>query len=954
MIRLLLAPLALAVAPVPGLAQTPAAPPPPPRFDVALRYRITSARDQHVAAYDAMVEHLRASGFAFVPPLEDLPETDREDRTKHLLTGTVGGRDFLKLLADAHVETLLLTRPELRKAPPTAKQRVTVRLELKGGFQPARQRELANQARVLLRELGFVESPGYDDRGYTGQRHTRLLGTVPGSALTPLPAALLGTLPVDQIPAPVLLRDLRDQIGGWFGAHIQPEDLPMPLRLVTPVTVIEVLPDPNPPPPWAPPPARGKSASLDKISADLWALAGDKEKANDVVRMEVILATTPGDFAVGWRDALVAAAPSLFVEGRLGPIVTCVARAGQALGLAELPLVSTVRLPRPARVAVAAGIKTDGDNARALAQSGLADLHKRGFRGRCDPRTPVRVAVIDADFSGYEELVKAKRLPANTRYLDLTAERSYDLLPEPPANGPGGPGHGARCALAVALAAPEAELTLIRIDPAAPYQLRTLAEYLNGEAGHSEYLIQRRSELVTESALLRLQREALLKERAKVLESYEDEQDFDRVYGILGAAGEWLFSARRWHAHRLEEFEQEVAAHRTRELRYLKLAKDLMDLRGTHIVSSSLVWNDGYPLGGSSPLSRWFDELPHPNFLWFQSAGNTAGQSWAGPFRDGDGNGVMEFAAPEQKLPPGRWTRELNFLGWWPYGGAQALVLPAGARIRVSVQWREPHDPTLYFRPGEPDRYRRPLAELRLVVLRQRDPQAKLLPADAFEVVGRAEGLPQRLDNQPNASTYEQVVEFTVPQAGRYAVRVERQVPERWALFADPVSGRQGLGLLDGLAPTGIRPLGTATLPELEKNWELRTRLFVSAIDDKVGLQGRPVFADFATDLGTIGMPADARSLVTVGAAGFDNRPQPYSAKGPPAHLELVVSPQALAYDRLQLAAKPPGVAFGTSVATPFAAGLAASLRGSRVSWAEFMRNLCQRSGAVLVAPRGK
>ena len=832
--RLLFAALALAVAPVPGLAQMPPASPQPARFDVALRYRITSARDQHVAAYDAMVEHLRASGFEFVPPLEDLPETDREDRTKNLLTGTIGARDFLKLLADPHVETLLLTRPELRKAPPAAAQRVKVRLELKGGFPPSRQRELANEARVLLRRLGFVESVGYDDRGYTGQRHTRLVGTVPARVLTPIPAALLSTVPVEQIPAPILLGDLRDQLGGWFGAHILREDLPTPLRLVTPIVVIEVLPDPAPPQEPAPPPARGQAA-LYKISADLWALASAKDKANDVVRMDVILAYTPGLHETGWRDTLIAVAPSLFVEGRLGPIVTCVARAGQARGLAALPLVSTVRLPRPARPAIAAGIKTDGDNARALAASGLEELHKRGPRGR-----GVRVAVIDADFSGYEELVKAKRLPASTRYLDLTAERSYDLLPEPPAEEPSGPGHGARCALAVALAAPEAELTLIRIDPAAPYQIQTLAEYLNGQASHSEYLIQRRSELVTESALLRLRRGELLKERAKVLENYEDEKNFDREYGILGAAGEWLFSPRRWHARRLEEFERTVAAHRERELRYLKLAKDLDELRGTHFVSCALVWDDGYPLGASSPLSRWFDELPKQNFLWFQSAGNTAGQSWAGLFRDEDGNGVMEFAAPGTRLPQGRWTRELNFLGWWPYGGQQALDLPAGARIRISLQWREPHDPTFFFRPGELDRYRSPLAELRLVVLRQRDPQAKQLPADDFEVVGRAQGLPQRLDNEPNASTYEHVLEFTVPKAGRYAVRIERQLPTRWALFEDPSSGREGMGLVEGLAPTGIRPLGAATLPELEKKWELRPRLFVSAGDDKVGRQGRP------------------------------------------------------------------------------------------------------------------
>ncbi len=174
----------------------------------------------------------------------------------------------------------------------------------------------------------------------------------------------------------------------------------------------------------------------------------------------------------------------------------------------------------------------------------------------------------------------------------------------------------------------------------------------------------------------------------------------------------------------------------------------------------------------------------------------------------------------------------------------------------------------------------------------------------------------------------------------------------QWALFRDPGSGRESMVQVEGLAPTGIRPLGVATLPELEKRWELRPRLFVSAVDDKVGQQGRPVFADFATDVGTVGMPADARSLVTIGAAGFNNRPEPYSAKGPPAYLDYFVCPEALAYDRLQLGVEPEGVAYGTAVATPFAAGLAATLRSAKVGRAEFVRYLRERPGAVLVAPK--
>ena len=104
-------------------------------------------------------------------------------------------------------------------------------------------------------------------------------------------------------------------------------------------------------------------------------------------------------------------------------------------------------------------------------------------------------------------------------------------------------------------------------------------------------------------------------------------------------------------------------------------------------MSCSLVWEDGYPVGGSSPLSRWFNDSPAPGFLWFQSAGNTQGQSWAGVFRDEDGNGVMEFVAPGAKLPAERWTPELNFLGWQPYAGAGSGPHPESC-ARSVAGWR--------------------------------------------------------------------------------------------------------------------------------------------------------------------------------------------------------------------------------------------------------------------------
>src|SRR5262249_48290824 len=156
-------------------------------------------------------------------------------------------------------------------------------------------------------------------------------------------------------------------------------------------------------------------------------------------------------------------------------------------------------------------------------------------------------------------------------------------------------------------------------------------------------------------------------ERRAIFEKFDDETEFENEYGILGAVGAWLYSDRQWHFLRLAELERDERDLRAREVRFQKLYNDLSGLKGIHVVSNSLVWNDGYPLGGGSPLSRWFDDSPPQTALWFQSAGNTRGQTWAGLYRDADGNSVMEFAAPEIPLRAERWTPELNFLAWQPF-----------------------------------------------------------------------------------------------------------------------------------------------------------------------------------------------------------------------------------------------------------------------------------------------
>ncbi len=95
---------------------------------------------------------------------------------------------------------------------------------------------------------------------------------------------------------------------------------------------------------------------------------------------------------------------------------------------------------------------------------------------------------------------------------------------------------------------------------------------------------------------------------------------------------------------------------------------------------------------------------------------------------------------------------------------------------------------------------------------------------------------------------------------------------------------------------------------------------------DAQGRSGRPVFTDFATDQGSIGIPADARSVITVGAADWQNQPRPYSAGGPLPFAGLAKKPAVLAYDGLHFDAANSGGALGSSIATSFAAGTVATL----------------------------
>ena len=160
-----------------------------------------------------------------------------------------------------------------------------------------------------------------------------------------------------------------------------------------------------------------------------------------------------------WKMLLREVAPGFFIEGQLGQFVTGMIRLDQVKVLAETPMVSVIRLPRTPAVNVDPAFKFKGDNAKALTQSGLSEWHKRGQRGQ-----GVRIGIIDRDFRAWEDLVKKKHLPAKTRLVDLTTENDPEIYQAPDAGAADLPGHGTLCAQAAALAAPEAEIVLFRVD----------------------------------------------------------------------------------------------------------------------------------------------------------------------------------------------------------------------------------------------------------------------------------------------------------------------------------------------------------------------------------------------------------------------------------------------------------------------------------------------------------
>jgi hypothetical protein len=893
-------------------------PKPPDNYDVQVRYRILADRNERVLQYEAFTKFLGGIGFKET----DNDESDQApfDPNAQLISGVIPSRTARDLLKDARVQTILLA-PAGYKLPDDPQQRVRVSIEL----APSRdQLALSNQTEIALSKLGFKRDLGFDTRKFT-----LLRGTVPASNL------------------PKLLRDLRYQPSGWLLPETSPElyavlrdgaptpELVRPFGEMVPVRVVEVLGGTEAAPAVVVlPPIPADQPQLAKFTADLRRRLAEEGAREKPLRLEVVLANAPIGDDRDWRIPLKAAGAT--VEGRVGPVVTVlVAQGARAANVALLSEVSSVRLPR-----VSSSIT--GDLPAPKADEPKEDKKENLVSTADEPKLPrpasalkppplprddaadrkgqgVRVVVIDTDFAGWEQNLagpaKDSKPAPKTTFIDLTAERNADIRPDAM---PGTLGHGTRCALAVRLGAPMAELLLVRIPVDAPYHVVNVGRFVRGDEFRTEGFITRRQEIESEYEAIGNQKRDAQAEYRRAFDNFDDD----------AAARQRRVAAQKM-LQKLEAAEQGLLE---RMSRVDALEQSLAKLRAAQVVVSLVHWDTGFALDGASAVARFLDDwltrpkgaydrhltrtnsLPPP--LWFQPAGDTHGQTWTGLYRDADGNGVMEFAEPDAKLKPGRWSNELNFLAV-RRDGQDVIDLPAGAKVRISVQWREPHDPTV----PEAD-YRVPVAPLRLLLVKQRDPSGEKFASDEIDLVAESEGLPARLQIDSTFGVYEHSLELTLPAAGRYAVRLE------------------------GRVPAIVRPSTVPTLSSQTVHWELRPRLLVESADGR----GRFALADFASENGGVSVPADGRSVVAVGAADRNGKRQPYSAAGAGPQTQLLTKPDLLASDALPSPAGAPPLQ-GSSLSASWTAGWAARLLSNGMAPASFPRGLGIAPGGLIAVP---
>lgn len=833
---------------LPAIGGQVAAPPPPERMQVEIRYRINADRDGRVRTFRAMTAELNVLGF--VPDDRDDADLDILDPNADRLTGTIGSDQLRKLLAVTAVQTVLAWPAE--SDPPTEKPLVQISIELAKGLDEFTQRLLHEQAIARLEMIGFRPNPAYDDRGFT-----RIRGTIPGSELR------------------TLLKDLRGLPAGWLLQATPRDQLPQPLRSMLPIRLIEVVSDLEPLAVHVVPPAASP-----KFAAGLREALADPAFAGKPMRVEAAFDGAINDLK-NFRFVLESRIPGVKLEGVVGSMVTfTVPGLSELEALARQPEILALRLPPMATNTVKPKSTSGGD---ALAATRIIDLQGRGYRGQ--GRTIVVVAgAFDRSAAG---------LPANVRFVDLTPELSQSLeaAPMDPAFD------GTAVAAAAHAAAPQANIVLVRVHPAAYHQIFSVARAAIGDLTLSHAMVARAEVLLREYDVLNRRRELVMKEYAEAFANLSDD--------------ERPRTRRERVQAELKELENEEAAFRLQYERLEAVRKGLEAVNGAAAVVNALVWDDGYAADGLSELSQFLDRhyTPDPRRRnappvpsWIQPASESTWSVWAGPAHDRDGDRVLEFADDSAPLPRGMWNREMNFLARLAADGSASADLKAGSRLRLAIQWREPHDPAIPLTIE-------PLVDFEVQLLRQYDPLGRTFASDEFALAAVTEGPAVRLMKTPAAGVYERTMEVAIPADGRYALRVL------------------------------IRPAAASRFGAELQVAEVSPKITLRNMDER---GDRFIFGSFIAARPGVGLPADSAASFTVGRCDREGRSLSLLGAGP--GLQLRAKPDVLIFGDGPTAS-------GSGVAAGTIAGMAACLADLHVRPAHLVGTTAIQPNGMLALP---
>jgi hypothetical protein len=495
----------------------------------------------------------------------------------------------------------------------------------------------------------------------------------------------------------------------------------------------------------------------------------------------------------------------------------------------------------------------------------------------------VKVVLIGSDFSGAEKLIGTE-LPKRTRIVDLTTELTPDLLPA--KIDPARLGTGTAAAKVLAAAAPGAELILVRIDPGCFFHLYTIIRLTRGEIEYTDALQVRLAEIAARSKALDYDRANAISAYKAAYSDLSDNKVAVDLREKAKAALDAIF---------VREKELAVVVNR-----FNAYQKDITTaLRGAQVIVNTLVWESGYPLDSINEFAGTLDKLSSAlppqvikpttvqkqPLVWVQAASNAGTAVWGGPFLDANRDGLMEFVPSGAKLPADNWSPQLNFLGTRTVAGEVAPELAKDAKVRIVVQWREPA--AAQFPESDIPAY--PLT-LRLVL--QLDPAGEKRSSDEMAEVARSVSVPNVIYRTRTFLVFEQMLEFTVPAAGRYALMIET------AALPDPL------------------------LPALRREVEIYPRVVLETVGAAAS-DPRAVFRSFTNLTAGAGTPGDALGAITIGT----DAPGAQIGGGP--GLLLRGKPDVLGPDVFEFGPQAVG---GQGMATAFAGGAAASLLQARAA----------------------